>query len=53
VTDTIDIEVDASYVAIARHYFAKETRTTKAQQEGEQPICELDIVWGADSLWQS
>lgn len=29
------IEVDAAHLAIAKHYFAKETKTTKAQQEGE------------------
>ena len=39
-TNAVGVEVDASYVAIARHYFAKETRTTKAQQEGEQLRCE-------------
>ena len=27
-------EDDASYLAVAKHYFAKETKTTKAQQEG-------------------
>jgi hypothetical protein len=29
------VEVDASYVAIARHYFANAARTTKKQEEGE------------------
>ena len=33
-------EVDASYLAVAKHYFAKETRTTKAQQEGVLDVCE-------------
>ena len=33
------VEVDASYVAIARHYFANAARTTKKQEEGGCRLC--------------
>ena len=37
------VEVDASYVAIARHYFANGARTTKKQEEGEFRMGEVGL----------